>query len=206
MYARALPYFAEQNNLQKRDQPHLLAESITELRREVGFYLSFTDEEVFWGVDLLEEEESNTLVTTATDIAATTDIHGATDGPEVPPVPKTAPKYAGWETIIHPSQPVLATWEIPQPTSTPRPKGRALQPARTTSISTRSSLPKAPLLPKSPLPARALALVRLPMPPHGFARVAACLKTLELMEVEWETPVGTMSIGMVMIPSLLSIG
>ena len=45
VYARALQHFAEQNNLPKKQC--LLAESILELRKEVGFYLSFTDEEVF---------------------------------------------------------------------------------------------------------------------------------------------------------------
>ena len=43
------------------------------------------------------------------------------------------------------------------------------------------------------------------MPPHGFAGVVACLRTLELVEIDWETPVGAMSIGMVLNPSLLSI-
>ena len=57
-YAQALQCLAEQNNLPKKDQPHLLAESMVELRREVGFYLSFMDEEVFWGVDLPKEEGS----------------------------------------------------------------------------------------------------------------------------------------------------
>ena len=33
-----------------------MAKSVIELRKEVGFYLSFMDEEVFWGVDLPEEE------------------------------------------------------------------------------------------------------------------------------------------------------
>ena len=51
-YARALQYFMEQNNPPKGDEPCLLAESIVKLRREVRFYLSFMDEEVFWGVAL----------------------------------------------------------------------------------------------------------------------------------------------------------
>ena len=43
------------------------------------------------------------------------------------------------------------------------------------------------------------------MPPRGFARVVACLRTLELVEVDQETPVGAMSIGMVLNPSLSSV-
>ena len=102
-YARALQYLTEQNNPPKRDQPCILAESIAELRREVGFYLSFTDEEVFQGIDLPEEEGRNPSVpTTAT-----------TNTPEVPPIPKVAPKYAGWDMVVHPSQPVVATGETP---------------------------------------------------------------------------------------------
>ena len=39
------------------------------------------------------------------------------------------------------------------------------------------------------------------MAPCGFAGVVACLRTPELVEVDWETPVGTMSIGMVSNPA-----
>ena len=59
-------HLAEENNLPKRDQPCLLAESIVELRREVGFYLSLTDKEVFQGVELPQEERSSLSVPTAT--------------------------------------------------------------------------------------------------------------------------------------------
>ena len=89
----------EQNNPPKRDQPCLLAESIAELRKEVGFYLSFMDKEVFGGIDLPKEEGSNPLAPTT----ATTDAPGATDTPDMPPIPKAAPKYARWDTVIHPS-------------------------------------------------------------------------------------------------------
>ena len=63
----------ERNNPPKKDQPCLLAESVAELRREVGFYLSFMDE-VFWGVDLPKEEGSKTSAPTTT----ATDAPGAT--------------------------------------------------------------------------------------------------------------------------------
>ena len=86
-----------------------------------------------------------------------------------------------------------------------RMKRRTLQLTQATSISPPSEPPKAPSPPKSPLPARALALVRLPTPPHDFAGVAVCLKTPELVEVDWEMPMGTMSIGMVLGPGLSSV-
>ena len=102
VYARALQHFTEQNDLPKRNEQHLLVESVMELRREVKFYLSFTDEEVFRGVDLLKKEESCPMVPTTADVTTTANIPGATNVPEVQPVPKPmpekkAPKYAGWE-------------------------------------------------------------------------------------------------------------
>ena len=89
----------EQNNPPKKDQPCLLAESMAELRREVGFYLSFMDEEVFGGVDLPEEEGSKPSAPAAT----TTDAPGATTTVEMPSILKVAPNYAGWDTVVHPS-------------------------------------------------------------------------------------------------------
>ena len=113
----------EQNNPPKRDQPCLLVESIAELRREVGFYLSFMDKEVFQGIDLPKEEGSNPSVP----IATTADAPGATNTPEVPSIPKAAPKSTGWDMVVHLSQPVVAAGETPQPTATLRMKRRALQ-------------------------------------------------------------------------------
>ena len=89
----------EENNLPKREQPCILVESIVELRREVGFYLSFTDKEVFRGIDLPKEERSSPSAPTTT----TADAPGATDTPEMPPISKVAPKYAGWDMVVHPS-------------------------------------------------------------------------------------------------------
>ena len=78
-YARALQYWAEQNNPPARSKPHLLARSILELRKEVRWYLSFTKEEVFKGVPLPEEEEEESLQTP-----------GPTNLPEALPVPERA--------------------------------------------------------------------------------------------------------------------
>ena len=57
VYARALQYWAEQNDLPTRGKPHLLVESILELKKEVRWYLTFTDEEVFQGVTIPEVED-----------------------------------------------------------------------------------------------------------------------------------------------------
>ena len=101
-----------------------------ELRREVKFYLSFTDEEVFRGVDLPKKEESCPMVPTTDDVTTIADIPGTTNVPEVQPVPKPmpekkAPKYARWEKVLHPSWPVLAAREICQPSTMLKLRGRA---------------------------------------------------------------------------------
>ena len=48
-YARALQRLVEQNNLPAGGEPCWLAKTMLELRKEVKWYLSFTNEEVFWG-------------------------------------------------------------------------------------------------------------------------------------------------------------
>ena len=95
---------------------------MAELRREVGFYLSFTDEEVFQGVDLPEEEGSKPSAPTAT----ATDTPGATTAVETLPIRRAAPYYARWDTVLHPSRPVIAAGEVPQLTAAPRVKRRVL--------------------------------------------------------------------------------
>ena len=46
-YARALQYWMEQSDPPTGGKPHLLAESVLELRKEVRWYLTFTNKEVF---------------------------------------------------------------------------------------------------------------------------------------------------------------
>ena len=98
-YARALLYYAEQSDPQKRCQPCLLVESVVDLREEIGFYLPFQDEEVFWGLDLPKEEGTHPIIAAA----AATDMEDITDIPEVSPALEAVSKYAGWGTILHPS-------------------------------------------------------------------------------------------------------
>ena len=81
-YAQALQCLAEQNSPPKKDQPCLLTESMAKLRREVGFYLSSMDEEVFGGVDLPKEEGSKPSAHTA----ATADAPGTTAAIETPSI------------------------------------------------------------------------------------------------------------------------
>ena len=65
--------------------------------------------------------------------------------PILKPMPeKKAPMYAGWEKVLHPSWPVLATREIPKPAAMPKSKGRTRQLIRTIPISPPLCLLKAP--------------------------------------------------------------
>ena len=113
-YARALQHWAEQNNLPAGVEPCLLVKSILELREEVKWYLSLTDEEVFWGMALHKKEEEDSPQT-----LCATDISKAHCTPEPAPEGR-APKFLGCERVLHPSQPVVAAREIPQPARTPR--------------------------------------------------------------------------------------
>ena len=72
------------------------------------------------------------MVPTTADVTPVANIPGATKVPEVQPIPKPmlekkAPTYAGWEKVLHPSQLVLATREIPEPATMPKSKGRTRQ-------------------------------------------------------------------------------
>ena len=187
-YARALQHWAEENNLPAGGRPQLLAESVMELREEVKWYLSFTDEEVFQGVVLPKKEEDENPKTLSADV------------PEAPCVPeptpeRRCPKFLGWEKVLHPSQPVVATGEIPQPSKALKPIVRSSQLPQMIPIKPPVSPLKTPTPPKPSSPVQALALIWLPTPLCGFAGVTACLQTPELVEVPLEAPLGTMPIG-----------
>ena len=87
-----------------------------ELREEVKFYLSFMDEEVFEGVDLSEEDGDKPLASTT----SATNTLGATVAERTLPTQKVSPAYAGWDTVLHLSLPVMATAEVPPPTAATR--------------------------------------------------------------------------------------
>ena len=110
-----------------------------ELREEVKWYLSFTNEEVFWGVALPEKEEEESLKTlSATDVTKTPCV--------LEPSPEErAPTFLGLEKVLHPSQPVVATGEIPQPTEASRPKVGSCQLSQMIPIRPTASPPGTPL-------------------------------------------------------------
>ena len=163
------------------------------------WYLSFTNEEVFWGVALPEEEEEESLQTP-----------GATDFLEAHCVPKSmlegrAPKFVGWKKVLHLSQPVVAAGDIPRPTRTPRLKVGLNQISQMIPIKPPVSPPRTPTPPQPSLLTQALALVWLLTLPHGFSGVMACLHAPELVEVELEAPVGIMPIGLLANPGISSL-
>ena len=92
-YARALQHWVEEINLPVGGGPRLLAEGMKELREAVKWYLSFSDEEVFWGVVLPEKEEDQSLKTLSA------------DAPYVPEstMQRKSPKFLGREKVLHPS-------------------------------------------------------------------------------------------------------
>ena len=200
-YARALQYYAERSDLQKRCQPCLLAESVVELRGEIGFYLVFQDEEVFWGLDLPEEEGAHPIIAAA----AVTEMEDITDIPEVFPAQEVASKYASLGMILHPSRPVYVTGETPLPTSIPKPKGRSWVLSQTAPAALPSCLLRTLLVPTCSPPSKALALVRPPTPPRGFTDVTSCLKVPEFVEIDSNMPVSPMSIGLVATPGISSV-
>ena len=198
-YTRALQHWVEQNNPSAGGEPCLLAKIILELREEVKWYLSFTDEEVFQGVALPEKEEDDSLQT-----LCTTDIYKAHCVPE-PVLEGRALKFLGWEKVLHPSQPVVAAREVPQPIRTPRLKVGLSQLSQMILIKLLASPLRTPTPPQASPSTQAFALVQLTTPLHGFSGVKACLHTPELVEVDLDIPVGTMPLRLVAIPGISSV-
>ena len=194
-YARALQHWVEENNPPAGGEPQLLAESVMELREKMKWYLSFTDEEVFWGVVLPKKEEDESPKTLSANV------------PKVPcvlePTPeRRCPKFLGWEKVLHPSQPVVAAGEIPQPSKILKPRVGSSQLPQMKPIKPPVFPPKTPTPPKPSSLVQALALVWLPTLPCSFAGVTACLQMLELVEVALEPPLGTMPFGVVAAPGI----
>ena len=92
-YARALQHWVEEINLPAGGGPRLLAEGVKELREDVKWYLSFSDEEIFRGVVLPEKEEDQKPKTLSADT------------PNIPePIKeRRGPMFLGWEKVLHPS-------------------------------------------------------------------------------------------------------
>ena len=90
-YARALQYWAEQNDLPTGGESPLLSKSVLELREEVKWNLTFSNEEIFQGEAIPEADEERSSTTPS-----------PTNIPKTPPVPEPqpkgrTPKFVGWD-------------------------------------------------------------------------------------------------------------
>ena len=138
------------------------------------WYLTFTDEEVFWGVAIQEAYEEKGLTT-----PSPADFPKTPHVPELQPKEKTA-KFIGWDRMLHPSQPVVAAGETPQPTQTSRLRGRSCLYSWMKPVKSPIHLPEVPS-PSEPSPsAKVVALVKPSTLPCSFEGVMACLKMPEV--------------------------
>ena len=115
------------------------------------------------------------------------------------------PKFLGWEKVLHPSQPVVAAGDIPQPTRAPRLNVGSNQLLQIIPTELPVSPPKTPTPPQPSLPTQALVLMQLPTPPCGFLGVTACLQTPDLVEVDLKVPVGIAPIGLLATLGIISV-
>ena len=176
---------------QRRTNHASWQQSIAELRWEVGFYLSFTDEEVYRGVDLPRRGREQTLNSYChccwCPWCTTTTV-------ETLPIWKVAPNYAGWDTILHPSWPVIAAGEVPHSTTLLHEwREESFDLSRPFPSTHHPKPPRHHLHQRSSPPAKALALVK-PPPLHIMALLEwpPVLGTPDPVEVDWDTPVGAM--------------
>ena len=182
-YARALQYWVEKNYPPTGGDPHSLAKGVLELQIEVKWYLTFTNEEVFQGVSVPEAYEEKGLMTPS-----------PTNVPKTPPILEPQPKeqtakFIGWDKVLHPFWPVIATGETPQPTWTSTPRRISHPYSQVKPVKSPIHLPKVPS-PSEPSPStKAVAPVKPSTPPCGFEGVLACLKMPEVS-------VGTVSMGL----------
>ena len=170
-------------------EPCLLARSVLELREEVRWYLSFTDEEIFKGVPLPKEEES-------------LQTPGATSFPKAPCMPepvleRKSPKVCRMGKSVTPILASGGCWKYPSTYQDPKTKGGG-ETDPSDDINEATSLPSGDPYSASALTlTHALVLAQPPTPPCSFAGVTACLCVPKLVEVDLEPPVGIVPLELV---------
>ena len=118
-YAKALQFWVEKANLPTEGQPCLLVGNVVELREEMKCYISFSDEDVFSGIALLEEspttppEEASPVGAQPT--LADSPIKEVTVDVTLEPTAEKKPpnQFPGWKKVLHPSRQVVAIGQIP---------------------------------------------------------------------------------------------
>ena len=114
-YAQALQFWVEKVDLPTGGTPGLLVGSVVELWEEMKCYISFSDEDVFDGITLPEESP----IITPEEVT----MESAMPTPADPPAMKVTlelteekrppNKFPGWEKVLCPSRPIVATGQIP---------------------------------------------------------------------------------------------
>ena len=118
-YTWDLQFWEEKADSPTGGKPCLLVGSIVDLWEEMKCYVSFSDEDVFNGIALLEETPIITPKEATTKSAPPTlanpPVKEATvDTTMEPAVEKRPPnKFPDWEIVPHPSRPIVATGQIP---------------------------------------------------------------------------------------------
>ena len=117
-YAKALQFWAEKANLPTQGQPCLLMGSIVEVMEEMKCYISFTDEDVFSGMALLEEspvtQPKEATPESAQLMQANSPVKEAITEVTKEPTREEKPPnwFPGWEEVLHPSRWVVVTRQV----------------------------------------------------------------------------------------------
>ena len=117
-YAKAFQFWVEKVHLPTEGQPCLLLGNVVELREEMKCYVSFTDEDVFSGMALLEEspitQPNEATPEGAQPAQADSPVKEATTDATMEPTREKKPPnwFPGWVKVLHPSRPVVAARQI----------------------------------------------------------------------------------------------
>ena len=114
-YTWALQFWAEKADPPTGGRPCQLVGSIKELWEEMRCYLSFSDKDVFKGIGLPQETSipptEDPAPQSAKSIPTGTPVEEATMEMAMEPDAEKRPpnKFPGWEKVLHPSRPMVAT-------------------------------------------------------------------------------------------------
>ena len=125
---------------------------------------------------------------------------------EEPAVEKRTPKFLGWEEVLHQSQPVVATGQIPHPSRCPRLREEwVVQVPHAKPSRTPATLQKTPTPPNPSFPVWELEVVWPVTLTYGFLGVTACLKRDESPERTPEVSPNPLTIGVVTAPGMATM-
>ena len=208
-YAWALQFWAEKADPHTGGRPHQLAGSVKELWEEMRCYLSFSDKEVFKGIGLPEETSvpptEEATPQSAKSIPTSTPVEEATTEMAMKPTMEKRPpnKFPGWEKVLHPSRPMVATGQIP-----PLSRGPRLRPCSWSSGGRMVWTPWTEELgvmttqPEPSLPTEESGIIWQVTLPPGFLGVTACLQRDQLTEGICKVPQDPLMIEVILVPAV----